>query len=136
MTAQEALKRNEKAQCLKVWQVDDAWFYVESEDGKIAYKCCITDKGDFCNCGDFATRGKNDPNFKCKHLLAVMNSIPRNEILEAQILEKRKPKLDERFIKSIDGKDFALYVGLLDLGPSEEPDQHGGGSAPVSHKGK
>jgi hypothetical protein len=115
MTAQEALKRNEKAQCLKVWQVDDAWFYVESEDGKIAYKCCITDKGDFCNCGDFATRGKNDPNFKCKHLLAVMNSIPRNEVLEAQILEKRKSKLDERFIKSIDGKDFALYVGLLDL---------------------
>ena len=44
-----------------------------------------------------------------------MNSIPRNEVLEAQILEKRKPKLDERFIKSIDGKDFALYVGLLDL---------------------
>lgn len=115
MTAQEALKRNEKAQCLKVWQVDDAWFYVESEDGKIAYKCCITDKGDFCNCGDFATRGKNDAQFKCKHLLAVMNSIPRNEILETQFLEKRKPKLDERFIKSIDGKDFALYVGLLDL---------------------
>jgi hypothetical protein len=115
MTAQEALKRNEKAQGLKVWQVDDTWFYVESEDGKIAYKCCISDHGDYCSCGDFATRGKNDPQFKCKHLLAVMNSIPRNEILEAQFLEKRKPKLDERFIKSIDGKDFALYSGLLDL---------------------
>jgi hypothetical protein len=115
MTAQEAAKRNEKAQGLRVWQVDDTWFYVESEDGKIAYKCCITDKGDFCNCGDFATRGKSDANFKCKHILAIMNSIPRNEILEAQILEKRKPKLDERFIKQVEGKDFALYVGLLDL---------------------
>ena len=41
MTAQEAQKRSEKAQGLKVWQVDDTWFYVESEDGKIAYKCCI-----------------------------------------------------------------------------------------------
>ena len=41
MTAQEALKRNEKSQWLKVWKVDDTWFYVESEDGKIAYKCCI-----------------------------------------------------------------------------------------------
>ena len=44
-----------------------------------------------------------------------MNSIPRNEILEAQFLEKRKPKLDERFIKQVEGKDFALYSGLLDL---------------------
>jgi len=43
MTAQEAVKRNEKAQGLRVWQVDDTWFYVESEDGKIAYKCCISE---------------------------------------------------------------------------------------------
>lgn len=115
MTAQEAVKRNEKSQWLKVWQVDDTWFYVESEDGKIAYKCCISDQGDFCNCGDFATRSKNDPQFKCKHLLAVMNSIPKNEVLEAHFLDKRKPRLDERFIKQVDGKDFVLYAGLLDL---------------------
>ena len=115
MTTQEAVKRSEKAQWLKVWQVDDTWFYVESDEGKIAYKCCISDKGDFCNCGDFATKIKNDANFKCKHLLAVMNSIPRNLVVEAQILEKRKPKLDERFIKQVEGKDFALYSGLLDL---------------------
>ena len=115
MTGQEALKRNEKSQYLKVWQVDDTWFYVESEDGKIAYKCCITDQGDFCNCGDFATRSKNDPAFKCKHLLAVMNSIPRNTVVEAQILEKRRPKLDDNFIKQIDDKDFVIYAGLLDV---------------------
>lgn len=115
MTSQEALKRSEKSQWLKVWQVDDTWFYVESEDGKIAYKCCITEQGDYCNCGDFATRSKNDPNFKCKHLLAVMNSIPRNAVLEAQILEKRKAKLDDTFIKKIDEKDFVLYAGLLDV---------------------
>jgi len=115
MTTQEAVKRNEKAQWLKVWQVDDVWFYVESEDGKIAYKCCIGDEGDYCNCGDFAARSKSDPAFKCKHLLAVMNSIPRGLVTEAQFLEKRKPKLDERFIKQVDGKDFVLYSGLLDL---------------------
>jgi len=44
-----------------------------------------------------------------------MNSIPRNEVLEAQFMEKRKPKLDDRFIKQIDDKDFAIYAGLLDL---------------------
>lgn len=115
MTAQEALKRNEKSQWLKVWQVDDTWFYVESEDGKIAYKCCISDQGDCCNCGDFATRSKNDPQFKCKHILAVMNSVPRNQVTEAQFLEKRKAKLDERFIKQVEGRDFVLYSGLLDL---------------------
>ena len=115
MTAQEAVKRSEKAQGLRVWQVDDTWFYVESEDGKIAYKSCVTDKKNWCNCGDFSTRGKNDPQYSCKHILAVMNSIPRNEVLDAQFLEKRKARLDDRFIKSIDGKDFALYSGLLDL---------------------
>jgi len=115
MTGQEAAKRNEKSQYLKVWQVDDAWFYVESEDGKIAYKCCVSEEGDYCNCGDFATRSKNDPNFKCKHLLAVMNSVPVNEVLEAKMLEKRKPKLDEAFIRQIEDKDFVLYAGLLDV---------------------
>jgi hypothetical protein len=44
-----------------------------------------------------------------------MNSIPRDEVMEAQILEKRKPKLDDSFIKQIDDKDFVLYGGLLDV---------------------
>jgi hypothetical protein len=115
MTATEAAKRSEKSQLLKVWQMDSTSFYVESEDGKIAYKCSITDQGDHCTCGDYATKSKSDPGFKCKHILAVLNSIPRNEVLEAQFLDKRKPKLDERFIKQVDGKDFVLYAGLLDL---------------------
>jgi hypothetical protein len=115
MTAQEALKRVEKSQWLKVWQAGNTDYYVESEDGKIAYKCSISDQGMYCNCGDYASRSKNDPQFKCKHLLAVMNSIPRDQVLEAQLLDKRKPKLDERFIKQVDGKDFVLYAGLLDL---------------------
>ncbi|MGO9137226.1 MAG: SWIM zinc finger family protein [Syntrophales bacterium] len=115
MTGQETAKRNEKAQNLRVWQVEDTWFYVESDERKICYKVCISDQGDHCSCGDFAQRSNKDPQFKCKHILAVMNSIPRNEVMEAQILEKRKSKLDERFIKTIDGKDFVLYAGLLDL---------------------
>jgi len=115
MTANEAAKRSEKSQLLKVWQMDSTSFYVESEDGKIAYKCSITDQGDHCTCGDYASKSKSDPGFKCKHILAVLNSIPRNEVLETQFLDKRKPKLDERFIKQVDGKDFVLYAGLLDL---------------------
>jgi len=115
MTATEAAKRNEKSQWLRVWQMDSANFYVESEDGKIAYRTSVTDDGFSCTCGDFMSRSKNDPEFRCKHILAVMNSIPRDEVMEAQLLERRKPKLDERYIKTIDGKDFVLYAGLLDL---------------------
>jgi hypothetical protein len=44
-----------------------------------------------------------------------MNSVPKNEVLEAQFMDKRKPRLDESFIKEIDDKDFVLYGGLLDV---------------------
>jgi hypothetical protein len=115
MTAQEAAKRNERSQGLKVWQVDETWFYAESDEGKICYKVCISDNGNYCSCGDFAKGSKNDPNFACKHVLAVYNSIPKGEVEQTQFLEKRKPKVDERFIKVIDEKEFVIYNGLLDM---------------------
>ena len=34
---------------------------------------------------------------------------------EQEFLKKRQPKLDERFIKNIEGKEFVIYAGLLDL---------------------
>ena len=34
---------------------------------------------------------------------------------DQEFLKKRQPKLDERFIKNIEGKDFVIYAGLLDL---------------------
>jgi hypothetical protein len=45
-----------------------------------------------------------------------MNCVPNGEQEKAQFLERRKPKLDERFITTIENKDFVLYAGLLDLG--------------------
>jgi len=48
----------------------------------------------------------------CKHILAVLSSV-ETELVE--FIEKKKPKLDERFIKAIEGRDFVLYSGLLDL---------------------
>lgn len=115
MTAQEAAKRNERSQTLKVWQVDETWFYVESDEGKVCYKVFFGDAGESCTCADFANRYKTDNSFKCKHILAVMNSIPRGEVQQALFLERRKPKLDERFIVTIDQKDFVVYSGLLDM---------------------
>lgn len=116
MTAQEIQKRNEKAQQLRVIQVDDSWFYTESEEGKICYKVCYVNENQvYCTCGDFARGSKTDPAFKCKHILAVMNCVPYGEFETAEYLEKRRPKLDERFITTIEGKDFVYYAGLLDL---------------------
>jgi len=116
MTTVELQKRSEKSQNLRVIQVDETWFYVESDEGKICYKVCYAAEDQYsCTCGDFARGIKNDQNFKCKHVLAVMSCVPNGEQEKAQFLERRKPKLDDRFITTIENKDFVLYAGLLDL---------------------
>ena len=116
MTTVELQKRSEKAQNLRVIQVDETWFYVESDEQKICYKVFFVDENQCsCTCGDFARGIKNDQSFKCKHILAVMSCVPNGEQEKAQFLERRKPKLDERFITTIENKDFVLYAGLLDL---------------------
>ena len=116
MTTVELQKRSEKSQNLRVIQVDETWFYVESDEGKICYKVCYAAEDQYsCTCGDFAKGIKNDQRFKCKHVLAVMSCVPNGDQEKAQFLERRKPKLDERFITTIENKDFVLYAGLLDL---------------------
>ena len=113
-TAQELQKRNNKAQRLRVIQVEDGDFFVSSEEGKILYKVtCGDGKENSCTCGDFAKGVKTDPKFCCKHILAVMNSETDTE--KAKYLEKAQAKLDPRFIVQIDGQDFVKYAGLLDL---------------------
>ena len=116
MTTVELQKRSEKSQNLRVIQVDETWFYVESDEQKICYKVCYAAEDQYsCTCGDFARGIKNDQTFKCKHVLAVASCVPNGEQEKAQFLERRKPKLDERFITTIENKDFVLYAGLLDL---------------------
>jgi predicted nucleic acid-binding Zn finger protein len=115
MTAKEIQKRNAKAESLRVLQADDGSFYVESEKGKILYNVVLDDEETSCTCGDFAKNIKKDSNFRCKHILSVMNAIPKQEIENAKFCEKHVPKLDDRFITSIKNKDFVLYVGVLDL---------------------
>jgi hypothetical protein len=115
MMAKELQRRNEKAQQLRVIQVEEGSFFVESGDGKIAYKALFTDDKEYCSCPDFQRNGQTDPNFRCKHLLAIQNCVPEGAAEKKAFLKKRQPKLDERFVKNIEGKDFVLYAGLLDL---------------------
>ena len=59
MTAKELQKRNEKSQHLRVVQVDEGQFYVESSEGKICYRVLLEGDKVSCTCGDF-TRGKKE----------------------------------------------------------------------------
>jgi predicted nucleic acid-binding Zn finger protein len=115
MTATEIQKRNAKAENLRVLQAEDGQFFVESDLGKILYNVILDDEESSCTCGDFAKNSKKDSNFRCKHMLAVLSAIPKKEIENARYCEKHIPKLDDRFITNIKGKDFVLYAGVLDL---------------------
>ena len=115
MTAKELQKRNGKAEQLKVLQSEDGQFFVESGEGKILYNVVLNDSGDSCTCGDWAKNSKRDPNFHCKHILAVYNAIPKKQFESATFLEKPMPRLDERWITKIEGREFVKYPGLLDL---------------------
>jgi predicted nucleic acid-binding Zn finger protein len=115
MTAKELQQRNEKADHLRVLQTDDGQFFVESGEGKILYNVTVSDNGDQCTCGDFAKNIKRDPDFRCKHIMAVFNAIPKKQVEGAAFLQKQVPKLDERWITKIEGKEFVKYPGLLDL---------------------
>jgi hypothetical protein len=96
--------------------VDDNMFYVEASEGKICYRVSFDGDKQVCTCGDYTRGIKTDSTFRCKHIVSVYNSIPNGEVHHGQVLERAKPKLNERFIIKIENKDFVQYAGLLDLG--------------------
>jgi len=114
MAPREIQAKNE--QQLRVIQINQNQYYVESPDGKVVYKVNIDNDRESCTCENFQKISKSDNSFQCNHILAVKSCTPScTEIEMVEHAEKRKPKLDDRFIKSIEGKDFVLYSGLLDL---------------------
>lgn len=112
MTAVELLKRDERSADLQVFKANDQDYFVESSKGKISYKVILNNGHRDCSCGDFANNIQKNPDFVCKHILAVMNANGKAQKLTTL---KNKPKLDDRFITNLKGKDFVLYSGLLDL---------------------
>ena len=116
MTAKELQKRNERSQALRVVQLDDQTYYVESSEGKICYRVSFEGDKQVCTCGDYTRGIKTDSGFRCKHIISVYNSIPNGEVQNGRVMERVKPKLDERWITTIEGREFVKYPGLLDLG--------------------
>jgi len=116
MTAKELQKRGARAELLRVLQTEDGSFYAESAEGKILYRVILDDQESSCTCADFTRNSKKDPGFQCKHILSVLNCVPTGDVESAQYLDRKKPKLDERWIIEIEGNQFVKYAGLLDLG--------------------
>jgi predicted nucleic acid-binding Zn finger protein len=112
MTTQEVQKRQARAESLKVLKSEDGQYFVESSNGKILYHVPRHKDNFVCTCGDYSHNIKLDAEFKCKHILAVLNSEDGEPV---KYLDKHRPQLDERFIIDIRGKEFVLYAGVLDL---------------------
>jgi hypothetical protein len=116
MTAKVLQKRVAKAKLLRVLQTEDGAFYAESAEGKILYRVILDDQETSCTCTDFTRNSKKDQDFQCKHILSVLKCVPTGDVESAQYLERKKPKLDERWVIEIEGNQFVKYAGLLDLG--------------------
>jgi hypothetical protein len=116
MKPKEIQKRDPKDENLRVLQTEDGSYFVESTEGKILYNVGLNESEKSCTCSDFANNAKKNSEFQCKHILAVLNCVSNGDIVDGRFLEKPKPKLDERFIITIEGQDFVKFQGLLDLG--------------------
>ncbi len=111
MATSEVMKKVDQ---MNVIQYDDKIFYVDSADGRILYKVLVMDDERntlYCTCPDFTKNIKTNPEFQCDHIAAVRSGVNRTELAGG----RKRPRLAEDFIKRIDGKDFVLYSGLLDL---------------------
>ena len=105
-------ERVERSKPLKVFLVGDGSYLVESSQNRICYKVRVANGTKVCTCEDFAANAESDPEFICKHILAVHSNGNGHPVLP---VEKDKPKLDERFVMTIQGREFVRYSGLLDL---------------------
>lgn len=113
MKPDQLVERTSKSLDLKVFKADDGVYYVENSLGKICYKVMFGDGIKDCTCSDFQNHIAREPDFRCKHLIAVLNT--NGNAQGVKYLQRHKPKLDKQFITQFQGKDFVLYSGLLDL---------------------
>jgi len=113
MKPDQLVSRTSKSLNLKVFKVDDGCYYVENSANKICYRVNLDEGVKDCSCPDYQKHITRDPDFRCKHIIAVLNSNGDKE--NVKFLRRHKPKLDKQFITQFQGKDFVLYSGLLDL---------------------
>ena len=103
---------------LGVFEAEKGLYFVDDTDRKILYKVLAMRNGGFlCTCPDYE-KNKGDANYQCIHIAAVISANHYGAVTNQSHgngTAKPKLKLAEEFIKQIDGKDFVLYSGLLEL---------------------
>jgi hypothetical protein len=114
MNPNQLVERTSKALSLKVFKCDNEGYFVENSTGDVYYKVMLHDGFKSCTCPDFQRHTNNDPDFRCKHVIAALNS-KGGDVQQIKHIERHRPKLDRQFITQFQGKDFVLYSGLLDL---------------------
>jgi hypothetical protein len=99
----------------RIIRVGDGEYYVDSSfpEKKFMHRVVVNDEEQSCSCGDFTMAVKKDPDYQCEHI-AIVSKLNGN-FHGVEFFERRRPKLDERFIKNIQGRDFVVYAGVLDL---------------------
>jgi len=100
---------------LSVYQTEKPGeYFVESAEGNICYRVTGNNGNKSCTCEDFLSNVKKDPGFMCKHIWAVIG-INGNAAKAYPVKNSGEPKLDDRFITKIQGREFVVYSGVLDL---------------------
>lgn len=113
MNPDQLVERTSKSLDLKVFKAEGGVYYVENSLGKICYRVNLAEGIKDCTCSDYQNHIARQPDFRCKHIIAAMNT--NGNAQEVKYLQRYKPKLDKQFITQFQGKDFVLYSGLLDL---------------------
>ena len=101
---------------LGVFEAEKGLYFVDDTDRKILFKVLALRNGGFlCTCPEYE-KNKSDANYQCVHIAAVISANHYGVVTnQSHVNGHQKPKINEEFIKEIDGKSFVLYSGILDL---------------------
>ena len=106
---------------LMVFPANPGVYYVPSDSRKFCYR--VDTSGPLtCSCEEYEEKKSRHPLYICPHIDAVLHFEQQSKtqgaskiMTDSSIHNGNKPKLDERFIKNIQGREFVVYAGLLDL---------------------
>jgi len=106
----------------RVIPVEPGQYQVISKTEKLGYQV-ETNGAVTCSCEEYEKNKARHPLYLCPHIEAVLHYEQHSKTQGDPLKMKNttnsnngnKPKLDERFIKTIQGREFVVYAGLLDL---------------------
>ena len=128
-------KRNEKAQQLRVIQVEEGGYFVESGDGKVAYKCLVSDEKEILLLPGFSEERSRRSHFPLQtpngHSQLCAGGCGKEGVPEKAPTENRRVLLQKHR-----GQRFCSIRGPSRPGPSKRHDLLGNRDPPTPHQGQ